>query len=136
MGTGGIVAITGAAALLVGAAAYIIKNRNTLFNKVKRKITANYEVETIEGELTMQDVVSYFKKLSLVQERDVPFIAKANKLGNDVLKITTTITGNSIFIGVYNLETDEITYSKLINTMSIDSKLKNLFGNEPLVVLT
>lgn len=136
MGTGGIIAISGATALLVGAAAYIIKNRNTLFSKVRRKITANYEVETIEGELTMQDVVSYFKKISLVQERDVPFIAKANKLGNDVLNITTTITENSIFIGVYNLETDEITYSKLINTMSIDSKLKNLFGNEPLVVLT
>lgn len=80
-----------------------------------------------------KDVVGYFKSLILIQERDVPFVADANQF-KDMLK-SAPVKKVGIFEGVYNLDTDEITYNQEIDADGVDAKTREILANEPLVVL-
>lgn len=81
----------------------------------------------------LKDVVSWFKSLLLVQQRDIPFVADANQF-KDMLK-SAPVKKVGIFEGVYNLDTDEITYNQEIDADGVDAKTREILENEPLVVL-
>lgn len=111
-----------------------LKNKRDCILSEGCSLNGNVEKKIIDGELNFQDVVSWFKNIdNLNQEIDTPFIAKADKFC-DLLGCTPT-KKNSIFIGVYNNKSEIITHALLIETDHLDSKTKEILGNESLVVL-
>ena len=80
-------------------------------------------------------VVGWFKSLSLNQNRDVPFIANANKAEFRQMIKEAPVKNVGIFQGVYNEETDEITYNEYIQADELDNQTRQVLGNESLVVL-
>jgi phage-related protein len=78
-------------------------------------------------------VVNWFKSLALDKEKDIPFIADADKI-KDMLK-TAPVKNVGIFEGVYDEDADEITSNRFVDADSLDEKTKEVLGNEPLVVL-
>ncbi len=79
-------------------------------------------------------VVNWFKEIYyLDQERHVPFIADANQLKDMIHSAPTKNVG--IFEGVYDEITEEIVEHRQVEADQLDSKTKEVLGNEPLVVL-
>ena len=104
---------------------------------IANKKAENITAEIIDGELKMTDVVAWFKGFSLKKDEDIPFIANA-KLGefkNLFKDIEFDDTKEAIFFGVFNQEKHEITNANLIQATSIDNQLKDVLGNEALVIL-
>jgi len=81
-----------------------------------------------------EHVLNWFKSLMLVQEKHVPFLANANQL-KEMLG-TAPKKNVGIFKGVYDLQADDITYNEYNDADGIDSKTRQVLGNEPIVVLT
>ncbi|MBQ9508592.1 MAG: hypothetical protein IJJ78_09235 [Paludibacteraceae bacterium] len=129
-------------ACLLGAGAifYFYKRGHKIRLKasdIANKKAENITAEIIDGELKMTDVVAWFKGLSLKKDEDIPFIANA-KLGefkNLFKDIEFDDTKEAIFFGVFNQERHEITNANLIQATSIDNQLKDVLGNESLVIL-
>ena len=80
-------------------------------------------------------VVGWFKSLPLNQRRDVPFIANADKAEFRKLIKEAPIKNVGIFQGVYNEETEEITYNEYIQADALDNQTRQVLGKESLVVL-
>jgi hypothetical protein len=80
-------------------------------------------------------VVGWFKSLSLKQNRDVPFIANADKAEFRQMIKEAPVKNVGIFQGVYNEETDEITYNEYIQADALDNQTRQVLGKESLVVL-
>lgn len=90
------------------------------------------EIEQIE-QLSLADVVEYFKGLKLEKGRDIPFIANVSKIQN-LFKIDFSLA-NCIFFATYNEESGKLENYKCVETNSVDQKLLDVLGNEKLVVL-
>lgn len=98
------------------------------------RLVGNLEKRVVDGNLNFQDVVSWFKKIeNLNQAIDTPFIARAKDFC-ELLDCVPSKT-NSVFIGVYNNKLETITHALLLETDHLDSKTKEILGNESLVVL-
>lgn len=82
----------------------------------------------------VKDVVGYFKNLSLVQGKDIPFIAKGEQFKEMIKNAPNKNVG--IFQGVYNEDADEITDAQYIGADQIDQETRGVLGNEQLVTLS
>ena len=108
-----------------------------LISKIRKKLKRGkeiYSIKTIEGKVNFQDIVAWFKSLSLDKNKDVPFIAKATEL-KDMLNYETKKNA-ALFVGVFNEEKNEIIHAQIIEADSFDDKILEVLGNEPIVVLT
>lgn len=81
-------------------------------------------------------IVGWFKSLMLKQGRDVPFIANANSPQFRQLLKEAPVKNVGIFQGVYNEDTNEITYNEYLQADAIDAETRNILGKETLVVLS
>lgn len=80
-------------------------------------------------------VVDYFKGLKLRKGRDIPFIADETKLNIADRIHNAPVKNVHIFEATYNEDTEEIENYRFIAADEMDSELKDVLGNEPLVVL-
>lgn len=92
-----------------------------------------YSIKTIEGKVNFQDIVAWFKSLSLDKNKDVPFIAKATEL-KDMLNYETKKNA-ALFVGVFNEEKNEIIHAQIIEADSFDDQTLEVLGKESIVVL-
>lgn len=119
----------------VAAAIAIIMNPKDIISKIRKKLKHKeiYPVKTIEGKVNFQDIVAWFKSLSLDKNKDVPFIAKATEL-KDMLNYETKKNA-ALFVGVFDEEKNEIIHAQIIEADSFDEQTRETLGNEPIVVL-
>lgn len=102
--------------------------------KAAFRFIANIVRKVIRGILNFaREVVGWFRSLTLDKDKDTPFIANAEQFKEMLKTAPTKKVG--IFEGVYNEESDEITYNRYLDADEIDNKTKEVLGNEPLVVL-
>ncbi|MCF0207007.1 MAG: hypothetical protein HUK15_06215 [Bacteroidales bacterium] len=80
------------------------------------------------------NVMNWFRGLFLDPKKDVPFIADGNKIKDLLGKAPTRNVG--LFKGVYDEETETISYSEYLDADGLDAKTKEVLGNETLVVLS
>ena len=120
--------------LAIVIAIYISKKKSSP-NKPKE---VKYTTSTIEGELKMMDVVSYFKSLDLSQDKDTPFIAKgSHEMFKHYFNIEIEKEGYLTFVlGTYEEKIEELQHVKILFCKDIDSQLKDVLGNETFVVLS
>ena len=107
-----------------------------LISKIRKKLKRGkeiYSIKTIEGKVNFQDIVAWFKSLSLDKNKDVPFIAKATEL-KDMLNYETKKNA-ALFVGVFDEEKNEIIHAQIIEADSFDEQTRETLGNEPIVVL-
>lgn len=96
--------------------------------------TEDIEKKCIQGIFTLTDVVGWFKNIAnLDQNVDTPFIAKATEFKELLCWVSTK--KYALFMGVYNDSLDSLTHAIIIETDELDEKIKEILGNEPLVVL-
>ena len=118
----------------VAAAIAIIMKPKDIISKIRKKLKhKEISVKTIEGKVNFQDIVAWFKSLSLDKNKDVPFIAKATEL-KDMLNYETKKNA-ALFVGVFNEEKNEIIHAQIIEADSFDDKILEVLGNEAIVVL-
>lgn len=127
-----------ATAVAIGGAAYLILKNKTVSKSIKDKIEESLRkkiISTSENveELRMADVVSFFKSKSLVEGRDIPFVATVAGFSKVV---SLPNKENGYILGIYNEANDDLTEIKLIYAKTVDEKFKSVIGNEQLVVLT
>ena len=82
----------------------------------------------------VQEIVNNFKTLSLVRNRDIPFIANTEQL-KDLIK-NAPVKNVGIFEATYNQQTDEIENARYLAADEIDEETQEVLGNEKLVVLS
>ena len=93
----------------------------------------------IEGVISFaRNIVGYFKGLALRKNRDIPFIADANKPQFRVMLQNAPTCNCGIFEGTYNEETDEIENTQFITSDQVDAKTRSVLSDEEggLVVLS
>lgn len=97
-------------------------------------------VETLDGVLNFDAIVSFFKTLNMNQNENIPFVVREGS------REFTKYSGGrafpkhkegyvSIFVGVFNEHKQEITNYKVIYAKGMDARTKEVFGDEHLVVL-
>lgn len=138
---------------LVGAGALYYAYKKGAFKQNRpKKAIEGLSVKVIEGTLSFNDVVGWFKSQNLKKEEDTPFIALFDKCRETIFgeqlganwdftipPLSEVVLHEDkkakIFLGVYNEEKDEIIPSLLILADAFDEKTTEVFGNESLVVL-
>lgn len=110
-----------------------------VYYQYKKRADVQLNEEVVDTELSMDDVVSFFKMQKLDQKRHIPFMANG-----DCAKFRKLFHAPypkakegycSLMIGVYDENTQEIIISKLIHAKSLDNKIIEALGNENLIVL-
>jgi hypothetical protein len=81
-----------------------------------------------------EQIKKWFKNLSLIKGRHIPFLTKKNEFREMLKKAPVKNIG--IFEGVYDEQTDEITEVRYIAADAIDEETRNVMGNQELVVLS
>lgn len=110
---------------------------NTIINAIKAAFAfiRNIVRKIVSGILSFAaHVVGWFKSLSLNPNKDVPFLADAEKF-KDMLK-TAPVKNVGLFEGVYDEQADEITYNQMVEADELDDRTRKVLGNEPLVILS
>ncbi|MCF0207008.1 MAG: hypothetical protein HUK15_06220 [Bacteroidales bacterium] len=100
---------------------------------------ANVEKMSLQGELNFSVVLNWFRSLNLDKEKDVPFMADASKMKNmlsDVVKSDEFNNKVVIFLGVYDEKEGVVSHARVLFADALDSKTKEVLGNESLVVLS
>lgn len=96
-----------------------------------------YSTSVVDDVLRMSDVVAYFKSLSLNQDLHTPFLA----LELDVLQYIISKEDfhkegyKTIVLGVYEETLDRLKYTRVVYCKDFDEKLKEIMGEEKLVLL-
>lgn len=131
--------IIGIAVVIVAIIALLVfKKKPSLLDSIKKAFKKEWKIEfetvSIEGCLNFLEIVNWFKTLKLDKNKHVPFVAKASAM-KDVLSIQPT-KKESLFIGVFDEEKEEIVHAKLIEADELDAKTREVLGNEDLVVLS
>lgn len=121
-------------AAIGGAAYYIYKKKS-----VGQFLTSN--VKVIDGTLDFNDVVAYFKSKNLKKGSDVPFIARDGAMGQFVKKTHKRFPEGkvgylTIVLGVYNEVDEKVTHGQILYVKELDERIKEVFGNEELIVLS
>lgn len=110
-----------------------------VYYKFKKRVEIQFNEEVLDTELSMDDVISFFKMQKLDQERHIPFIANGNCVKFRKLfhaQYPKAKEGYcSLMIGVYDDKTQEIIVNKLIHAKSLDNKIIEALDNENLVIL-
>lgn len=129
---GNTILVTAAIIAAAGAAYIIARNRRM----PKVYTLDNIKEETIEGTITLDDIVGLFKQQSLNPKEDTPFIAKG-----DLRKFFSNVKIDkegykTILVGTYRNKKEECNPLILIHAKDFDDKIVEVFGNENLVVLS
>lgn len=90
--------------------------------------------ETVEGDLKLEDVVAYFKTLSMAKGKQVPFLASPDEEKLKGMKVTPK-KKKTLILGVYNTDNDLLNPMKIVYADGFDEKLIDVLGDEKLVVL-
>ncbi len=119
----------------IGGAAYYINKKKS----VGQFLTSN--VKVIDGTLDFNDVVAYFKSKNLKKGSDVPFIARDGAMGQFVKKTHKRFPKGkvgylTIVLGVYNEIDEKVTHGQILYVKELDERIKEVFGNEELIVLS
>jgi len=131
------------AAVLACGAYYIIKN-----NISKTNNDLKLDRRSIDGTLSFDDIVSWFKGLNLERENDIPFICFADKF-QDLIKekfnlnipeshIETLFESDKkarLVLGVYNERRNALSHLTLLESDQLDEKTLQVLGDESMVVL-
>lgn len=134
-----IVAAGIAVLLLTAVGIYIYKTRSQKDKNVDVD-SDDLPSEILDGELTLDAVIAFFKSKSLEQDKHKPFIANGfsdewQKKCN--CKFPPQKDGYvSIVLGVFNEKTDTLEYAKIVYAKSLDKKLLDVLGNDKLIVLS
>jgi phage-related protein len=106
---------------------------NLIFGAIECLV--DFVIEVIDGVISfIDDVVGYFKKLSLVQGRDIPFALDGKKF-REILA-NAPVKNIGIFEGVYNEQTNKITDGRYISGEDVDAKTKEALGKEGIAVFS
>ncbi|MCR5568051.1 MAG: hypothetical protein K6G31_02125 [Paludibacteraceae bacterium] len=119
------------ALVLIGFCTYAYKRREAKLGVQKRSgldsqsiesLVKNKEPEKIDR-LQFSDITSYFKMLNLKKGEDVPFVYRED------------LTNNSLVMATFKETTQKVENLKYVVADEIDVDIKNMLGNEKLVVL-
>lgn len=134
--------IVGVAIIGLGYYAYQkTKKGKNILDKVTKAIKkdTNFSTETCEI-LKKDDVVAYFKSLSLIKGRHIPFVARANKFSQSPLTIDVPIDvpygEYNVLLGVYDESSHKLSTLKAIVAQKWDSEFATMIGKEDLIVLS
>lgn len=132
-------------AVLAGGVYFIIKN-----NVSKTNNDLKLDRKSIDGTLSFDDIVSWFKGLNLEHENDIPFICLADKF-QDLIKekfnlnierpeshIETLSVSDKkarLVLGVYNEKRNALSHLTLLESDQLDEKTLQVLGDESMVVL-
>lgn len=107
-------------------ARYLYKHSRKDQNSVLRHLIENLDPNTVEiiESLSKQDIVNYFKSMTLRKGQHLPFISRIEKNGKDIF-----------MLAVWDEVNDEITNCKLLEPRTVNADVLSLLGNEKLVVL-
>lgn len=124
---------------------YIIKN-----NISKTNNDLKLDRKSIDGILSFEDIVSWFKGLNLERGKDIPFICLADKF-QDLIKekfnlniekpeshIDTLSVSDKkarLVLGVYNEKHNALSHLTLLESDQLDEKTLQVLGDESMVVL-
>lgn len=101
----------------------------------------NWVKKIINGILRFKDdVINYFKGLSLRQGKDIITVYDTKKIREMILNAPVHDFGiykkESLVEATYNLDTDELENVRELQADELDEQTKQVLGNEPLVVLS
>lgn len=111
-----------------------------LKNLCKRVV--NFIRKVVQGILNFfTHIVSWFKKLRLKKDKEIPFLMDGKKLKELIKKAPIKEVGifekdEGIFKGVYNEDTGTITHHEIVEADELDEETRKVMGNEELVVLS
>lgn len=110
-----------------------------VYYQLKKKSDIRLNEEVVDAELSMDDVISFFKMQKLDKKRHVPFIANGDCVEFRKLFHAPYPKAKdgycSILIGIYDEKTQKLIVHKLIHAKSLDKNILEILGNENLVVL-
>lgn len=116
-----------------GLALYLLKKKYTDKNNAP---VIKLQVETV-SELSMDDIVEYFRSLSLDPAVDKPFICQDGELIKKFIENPMSDSFTNLFaLGVYNQTDDRMSPMKIISAEIIDKRIAEIMGNDKLVVLS
>lgn len=102
--------------------------------KYRKSKSELYEIEKIKiNELTLKKVVEYFKTKNLNPNTHVPFISKNTK---DFIFSETEMSKKILVLGIFNKEKNDFKPFIAFICESLSEDIKELLGNEELVVLS
>jgi len=105
-----------------------------IFNAIEAIV--DFVIDVIEGIFDfLRECVNYLKSFVTSKQRDVPFIADANKPAFKALLANAPKKNVGIFEGVYDNETDEIKGARYVAAEELDAQTKQTLGQESLVIL-
>lgn len=136
-----ILSIVGCGALLGGAIFYLVyRNRKLKAYEIR---LSGVERQSIEGTLSMKDVVGWFGTRSgLSKGKDIPFVAKLKEQKMQIKDVTLVVeeglTPNKqgLLLGVYNEELNGIEHSVIVEADAWEEEVEKLFSESDLVVLS
>lgn len=109
----------------------------------RKKSTKELDISNIKEEaaeeVTLADIVGIFKQQNLQQQNDTPFIAKGESIFGMLLRPEEKLHKEgyeSLLLGTYREKEGTVSPLIVIHYKSMDEKLKNVIGNEKLVVLS
>ena len=124
---------------------YIFKN-----NVSKTNNDLKLDRKSIDGTLSFEDIVSWFKGLNLERGKDIPFICLADKF-QDLIKEKfnlnvektespfDTLNANDkkarLVLGVYNEKSNALSHLTLLESDQLDEKTLQVLGDESMVLL-
>ena len=96
----------------------------------------DFVIDVINGIFDfLKECVNWFKGLMLKRQRDIPFLADANKPEFKKMLQNAPKKNAGIFEGVFNQETDEITAARYVAADELDGQTRDVLGNDSLVIL-
>ncbi|MDE5880168.1 MAG: hypothetical protein K2H60_00425 [Muribaculaceae bacterium] len=119
-------------ALIAGVAAYL------WYNSKKKKVTKKVDIPTeFVDSLALSDMVQYFRSLSLEEGKNRPFICTDREMMAEFINLPDIADNvNPLLLGVYTDATDALEPLKLVCVKEIGSDIKEVMGNDKLVMLT
>ena len=113
----------------------------TIIDRIKKAFGKKSESQEAFGPefvevLRLMDIVDYFKSLKLRKGHDIPFVANAKHPKIQEMLNDQSERPFALFVATYNEDTDNIENYRSIEANELDDEIKNIFGDEPLVVLT
>lgn len=128
--------VTAAAAAVAVGAAYLLLSKKEGMEKLHLSID-DIEVEKLDGIVRLEDIVNWFKSLSLVPEVHTPFIINGDRvqeLFDDIQAME-----DAVLIGVYDERKNKMRDVKILQGAAFDKALHDVLAkaskDNPIIVL-
>ena len=132
-----VILITALAGLIGGVLFYLFNSKNKTF---KLNITPDaIPVEDVDGVIKLVDIVDWIKGLELNPKKQTPFIVQGTRLHEIISSFNKDSLETSVFVGIYNEDSDEMTNGKLLVGKAFDKRLSDVLSNatndNPIIVI-